>query len=186
MPLCWWYLKSLGFVRWEVWAVNCWRLGGYSRKVLASAWHIPMLFPRHPLLTITREEYQARWTFKLTKYGHFYNMVWLFCFVLFSAFLKIDAHIANNGWVLSTRFPQNYLQTLLMLISCLAKQTKWQVFILKSQQGKFISMKLYPCDLGRWSQGKENVRNIKETVFRYFSQVTRRVCMPTEGNRKLT
>lgn len=86
IPLCWRYMKSLGFVRWEAWAVNCWRLGGYSRKVLASACHIPVLFPRHLLLTIMRKEYQARWTFKLTRSGHFYNMVWLLfccCFLLF-------------------------------------------------------------------------------------------------------
>jgi len=52
--------------------------------------------------------------------------------------------ISNDGWVLSTQLPQNYLQTLLMLISWLANQTKWQGFILKFWWGKFSSMKLYP------------------------------------------
>lgn len=62
------------------------KVGGYSRTALPSACHYPMLFPRHALLTIMRKEYQARLTFKLTSYGHFYNMLWLlfvvvvFCF----------------------------------------------------------------------------------------------------------
>lgn len=98
----------------------------------------PELFPRHLLLTIRKKKHQVRLTFKLVCdfdrywYGLCILLHVMLLLSLFSAFLNLDAHISSGDEILNTLCPQNFLKTIVTLISQPAKQTKWQIFIPKS------------------------------------------------------